>query len=584
MAATIGAVILKGSAAKKVVESVVDDLYQLGKARANRELKKWKAASHVEMIGKQIKQIRLVKTILQPEKEVDLVAFYHPAQIKMGKTSIIVTRLSDIKHDGSIVIEGTAGQGKSILLRYLASSEFFLAKTIPIFIELRKMRPGQTLLTLALQELKVLGFEMDEGLFRLFASEGRFLFLLDAFDEAKEELLQDLISEIEDLIRMHEKLRFVITSRPHSPISTSPLVRVFKLRPLSGKEYEEVLRKMAHDSTTAEAIINGIQHDARKVAPLLTTPLMVALLMVRYKIDQSLPQNSASFYDSLFLILLQRHDKMKGGFVRPRKSKLGDLVLQEFFSALCYISRKADETAFSHTSLCDYARTALETINQVADVEKAVDDVVSITCLIISDGDDYRFIHKSVQEYGAALFIEAQPEEVAATFYSAMHVEWVDWDQELAFLETIDQYRFLKYFHTEELRRALALTDGGSAPVIDKALLSRLFGKDSTTIGTENFRLESARASWPTWHRLVGSGYFGYLLSLKNEPVRVPSITMTVDEILADDALGQKMESACIVFCKKLIKDLHDSEEFIVRAKRAKGLFEFDPPFPTNDQ
>src|SRR5207249_1599742 len=116
-------------------------------------------------------------------------------------------------------------------------------------------------------------------------------------------------------------------------------------------EYEHVVRRMANDDATANAIIYGIRKEATQIARLLTTPLMVALLLVRYRIDQSLPQNEASFYDELFSLLLQRHDKTKAGYVRPRKSRVSDVELEEFFNALCFVTRKANESSFSRRQL-----------------------------------------------------------------------------------------------------------------------------------------------------------------------------------------------------------------------------------------
>src|SRR5262249_1180182 len=152
----------------------------------------------------------------------------------------------------------------------------------------------------ALQELKALGFDMTEDLFHLFAEKGRLLLLLDAFDEVKEDLRQDALAEIDALARQHEALRIVVTSRPGSGVESSPFLRVFQLCPLENQEYELVVRRMANDDVTADTIIKGIRKDGSQIAHLLTTPLMVALLMVRYRIDQSLPQNEAAFYDSLF--------------------------------------------------------------------------------------------------------------------------------------------------------------------------------------------------------------------------------------------------------------------------------------------
>jgi hypothetical protein len=120
--------------------------------------------------------------------------------------------------------------------------------------------------------------------------------------------------------------------------------------------------------------------------------------------------------------------------VRPRKSGLSDTVLEEFFDALCFVTRKVNETSFTRAMLNGFAKDALRIVSGKGEVDRILSDIIEITCLVISDGEDCRFIHKSVQEYHAALFIQGQPDEMATAFYSAMEARWSAWQQELMFL------------------------------------------------------------------------------------------------------------------------------------------------------
>lgn len=214
MPTTSTALITTGIAGKKLVEKTVTDLYDLAKAEVGFQLKKRKAINYVDNIYRRIRQLRLVKTIWQLEKEIDLSGFYYPSKIQIENKRVALNQIADFGYDGNILIEGTVGQGKSILLRYLASVDFCLNRRVPIFLELRRVRQGQTLLSLVLGELNALGFEMSEQLFRFFADKGRLVLFLDAFDEVKEEVRQTLLTEIEDMTRQHEQLRVIATSRP----------------------------------------------------------------------------------------------------------------------------------------------------------------------------------------------------------------------------------------------------------------------------------------------------------------------------------------------------------------------------------
>jgi hypothetical protein len=583
VASTSISLVATGIAGKKLVESVVADLYNLAKNELGQQVKKWKATNHADTIYKRVRQLRLVKTIWQIEKELDLTTFYHPTKVIIGGKRQTVHQIADFGYDGNILIEGTVGQGKSIFLRYLASVDFCLSRRIPVFIELRRLRQGQTLIAFALQELKALGFDMTDELFHFFAEKGRLVLFLDAFDEVKEELRQDVTAELENLLRQHEAFRAVVTSRPDNGIASSPALRVFRLSPLEGREYEAVVHRMANNTEIADAIIHGIRKDAAQIARVLTTPLMVALLMVRFKIDQSLPQNDAAFYDALFTLLLQRHDKSKGGYVRPRKSGLDDTVLLDFFNALCFVTRKANETSFSRPELTAFGREALSGLGHTASIDKILEDIVKITCLILVDGEECRFIHKSVQEYHAALFIKDQPQESAISFYSGMSERWGQWFQELRFLGAIDRYRYLKFFHIPQVRKLLRVeSELPNQYEAGNNLIVEICGEDKVEIGasTKSITFHSTGRHWPA-SRLLHEGidYTEAIFQLSKkdfaEQPNSQKYQFTVSQLLNLEASRDTTQKACAKLFKALFEDLKNSEIYVSHVENRKAIFQF---------
>jgi len=105
----------------------------------------------------------------------------------------------------------------------------------------------------------------------------------------------------------------------------------------------------------------------------------------------------------------------------------------------------------------------------------AVDDIRRITCLILKDGaDEYRFLHKSVQEFHAACFVRDQPEGLSGDFYTAMQEKWADWQQELQFLEIIHKERYDRFFAVPMLDRVVSTLPGAQPREIGEALIGRL--------------------------------------------------------------------------------------------------------------
>jgi hypothetical protein len=162
-----------------------------------------------------------------------------------------------------------------------------------------------------------------------------------------------------------------------------------------------------------------------------------------------------------------------------------------------------------------HARDAAQFVD-AGDIQKMLADIIEISCMIVTDGDEARFIHKSVQEYHAALFIKRRPDESAAKFYDAMHTRSTTWSQELRFLESIDQYRFLKLFHIPSLERLFSsIGVDEAATEIGLESVGTFCEKDGLWIENKEvkgFTVEGSEAYWPTsthrrWldHYLVSS-------------------------------------------------------------------------------
>jgi hypothetical protein len=348
---------------------------------------------------------------------------------------------------------------------------------------------------------------------------------------------------------------------------------------------------MAHTDSIADAIIKGIHNEAAQVATLLTTPLMVALLMVRYKIDQSLPQNSASFYGSLFSLLLQRHDKTKGGYIRPRKSGVSDTVLEDFFNALCFVTRKANEDSFTRTDLIGFAKEAMKIIGSKGDVDKILADIIEITCMVVNDGDEFRFIHKSVQEYHAALFIREQPDEMAIAFYRTMEAKWMLWQQDLHFLSEIDRYRYLKFFYIKDAQSVLNLGNGVLRDSVTHDLIMKVCGSDqlefNSTPENHSVRCFSHASSSKNWSmsKLLGESEYGseFFRIIPNKEFLDSALlkkteegdSIGVSELLKVNGIKQEVEKACIRFCQLLQRELKDAEKYVDHIESTKTVFQF---------
>jgi hypothetical protein len=431
----------------RILKKPLDDVYELGKEKFQSQLGKWKIDKNIAGLHKKISSIQNVKTIWQVEKEVNLKKFYYPSKLIIDNNPQIISQIKKIPNETNVVIQGTVGQGKSIFLRYLCSQELRSGLKIPIFFELRKIQKDKSLKQHLSIVLDSWGFEINDELFDFFANSGKFIFLLDGFDEIEPSLVASIVNELEVFSEKYQDLQILVTSRPDSGIEKSAYFRVYNLAPLAPQDYEGILKKLINNDEQEQNILAALNDSSTKINELLTTPLMITLLVLVYKAEQKIPEQFSEFYNNLFQTLLLRHDKSKPGYVRAKNCQINERKLQEIFEAFCFLASKESLTTMNFEKIHELTNNAIQNTKIDCDASSFIKDISKIACLVIEEGLDYHFIHKSVREYHAANFIKRRPDDFVIKFYGAMlQGKWEDWKQELDFLSQVDEYRFTKYF------------------------------------------------------------------------------------------------------------------------------------------
>lgn len=418
-------------------------------------------AAMAKQVGKSLPKslaaLRLVKTLWQIDKKVDILQFYYPSRLidkasTDGRTFDIHT-LDDLADNNHALILGTVGQGKSMLLRYLAWQEATVRKRFPIFVELRTLRSKTTIFDAIQTFLLDHHINIDrKGFIDAFLTNGNVTVFLDGFDEIPKANRPKIVDELDSLATRYAATQFVITSRPDARIASSPHFRNYDLAPLTPKDHEPILKKLIDDSDKVNEILRQIRESSSSIVDLLTTPLLVTLLVVNFRATNRIPQSFTGFYGDLFKSLLVRHDDSKpGGVVRDRDCGLGKVEMEQVFDAVSFQSRKRRRVELSRSEMQEVLDLATRARNVSCDIWKYLSDIESTVCLILSDGDQYRYIHKSIQEFHAAQYVRDLSDKKAESFYKQMRSKgaWRDegsWAQVVRFLKNLDQSRFKRLF------------------------------------------------------------------------------------------------------------------------------------------
>jgi len=268
------------AAAKLIFVKLVLKVFKLFNKIGAKKIKQWNTENKAKKLFIKISKVGKVKTLWQVDRPVNIKSFFCEPHILYDGKRYRVNNVSEMLiTNRNIVIEGIAGQGKSIFLRHLCVKELERGEYIPIFIELRKIEIEKNLIDLILFAFKELGLDIDINQFNVLADTGKVVLFLDAFDEIGEESKLKILNEIEMLCSTLSLLKIVVSTRPDSPIIMSPFFRVFKIDHIKGDEYIDLINKLSSSKSSAKVLIDQIKIHEGDVVPLLCTPLLITLYL-----------------------------------------------------------------------------------------------------------------------------------------------------------------------------------------------------------------------------------------------------------------------------------------------------------------
>lgn len=448
--------LITGILLEKIVEEIVGGAKKLGLTT----FKRWEESRFSSKIARRINSIGKVKTLWSQDKELLISEFFYQPKIRFDDQVIKASKISDLP-EGALVIEGIAGQGKSILMRSLAFTEVKSNEgiLIPIFLELRTLTSKMGLKDAMLKLLYSYDIDADDESVEYIFRCGKFSIILDGFDEVESQLINDLLSDVESIVARHPKLRLIVTSRPYDEIQKSTFFKKITIEPLKVGDYVEFLKAGGFTAEAAIAIREAIQRSSGEIAGLIKTPLMLTLVGQLYQSEFEIPDNTPEFFERLFRHTFVTHDKLKAGIKRKRYTTLGDRKLQELLEAFCFICICEGVVATIDTQdFGDFFNQALEYVDDCkCDADNFLQEITKGACLMLLDSDEnIHFLHKSLLDYFSAAFIKKADDDFSDEFYASVASDIEPWFQALSFLQYIDSSNFYKKFLLPEIDTILS--------------------------------------------------------------------------------------------------------------------------------
>lgn len=363
-------------------------------------------SSHLENT---IQRCSEVKTLFSKETPVAIEQIYVNLTLKNESRTITdLDLINPSRGHKRIVVIGTGGAGKSMILKYLAFKITQSSNgTIPILIELRDLvehLPADFYKTI-LRYIVPNPSSDQQLLFEAGLRSGIFTLFLDGLDEIAPERRVQVYRSIQRLAIDFPETKVIASTRPEMNLASWEKYTTYKVKPLSIEQALELVRKVEFDAILKErfsvAITTGLfeSHES-----FLGVPLLCSLMLLTYADNLSIPTKSTLFYEQAFETLQRTHDRSKGYYKRTYSSNMEQDEFLYVLYALCFRTLAKGEISFHSVELYSHIERAAQICGVALDSQSFADDIVSSLCLLVQDGLRLHFVHRSFQEFFAAKF------------------------------------------------------------------------------------------------------------------------------------------------------------------------------------
>ena len=454
------------------------------------------------------KRVKNIPFVLSGTDNVDLLSIFQPTYLK-SEISDVRCYTADLDNilekSNNAWIYGYGGIGKSTMLKYFFLKEIEKATSnnnqrIPIYIELRKYnfdsKKRREFLNFIYEEAKVLGFDLEFKYFEYMAKKGRFIFLLDAFDEIASNNMEQAAMEIEELATKYSDNPILVTSRKllFNHINNASLFHPYQTNGLSKDEAIALIKRISTlpESEPREEVferfIKSLEEQLYdEYQSFAENPILLFLMLQMFQRNANFPTEKATFIKNSYRLLYKEHDHSKlVAMKRQFKTDLSESTMLRVISYLCfltYFENNGGKAEFTESEILSLLDRVLN--NEGLSLTRAEDflaDLITCLCIIHKEGRSYYFVHNIFQEFYAANYLYDLDNEVQEQFFKN---NFLAEDMNHRLIETtIEYYAELdKEFNKKKLNYNIFL------PVLEE-LKSRNKRRDFIELDTISYRVK----------------------------------------------------------------------------------------------
>ncbi len=366
-----------------------------------------------EYLKKAYNKYSKIKTLLYKTEPKYLYDFFECNNLKYDDKQIDPIDINNILNISNfLIIKGTGGIGKSTLMKHLFLNELEKNDLIPIFFELKDLNSSEESLEDCIyNSINKLGCEFERQYFEYAMKSGKFLVLLDGYDEISSTRLEKFPKELEEMTDKYENNCYIMSSRPSENFISFQRFTVLESQPFTKEKTINLIKKIDYDEEIKQRFIKELCINLYdKHQSFASNPLLLTIMLLTYNDYAEIPDKLHLFYEQAFETLYLKHDATKSGYRREMQSKLTRNIFEKAFSKFCFKTYVREKFEFSKIELNQFFDEVKDD-NINFENEKFLQDLISSVCLMYLDGKVYSFTHRSFQEYFTAKYILSLSDE-----------------------------------------------------------------------------------------------------------------------------------------------------------------------------
>ena len=360
-----------------------------------------------------------------------------------------------------IIIEGIGGIGKSMFLTHLflsSAGEISCGGMTPLLLSLKDYKDTtSSIVDFIWKSIKAFDADVAQKDIINALQENRLILLMDGLDEIQSSARGSFEEDLDAFIKSYPGNTIVITSRPINSFISYAKFAVFDIQALTKCQAIELVEKLEFWDLPAKnsflsALDKQLYHSHYQFA---SNPLLLTIMLMTYSSFGEVPAKMHVFYSKAYETMSRLHDATKGSFQRPLHTQLTPEEFSKYFAQFCARTYRDEVLEFDLRLFTTYMNKVLHNAKAEHQSIASRDFLLDLTdnlCIMYREGERYYFIHRSFQEYFAAVHFaseyDANLTKVGNFFETMQHRSYSDKTFDMLYdmiPEKIERFIFLPF-------------------------------------------------------------------------------------------------------------------------------------------